>query len=337
MPVDPPIGSLKISEMTPSTDWLVDDVFPCLQDGQNLSSTRDNLLTDLHFETIALRKANSLIGLTGDEDLQGKCGIGREIAFMTQGATVFLANDSAGTAVLAAGNGLAYLESSGIGGVYVEPMSGVTLQSMAGAPLTVTDGSSSIKFDGNGEIEIDSLGGPVFFTDSTFGVDFKAPPGQGMYFTVGANDIISIDSGGTATFLPPSGKTCVLGDVATAFILVSNNAAVLGKSFQFGVATGGTWKFTYNNLNVMALVNSGSLQFTSRGTTDMTFVSTANNIAFTTNAGTVKFATLTPIQALVWLSGLVAGNWTGAPPADHVAAINRLAAAVAGLLGGTIP
>lgn len=337
MPADPPVGSLKISEMTPTSDWLVDNVFPCLESGQNLSSTREVFLTELHSNAIALRKANSQIALDANENVDIKCGIGAQTQLSTESTAAFVASDSAGTSVLPGANGVVVLENNSVGGIYVQPGPGVTVQSVAGALLSITDGSSSIKFDGASAVSIESLGGAVFFTDSSFGVDFKAPPSLGMYFTVGSNDIIQIGSDGTAAFLPPSGKTVTLGDLSTAFIIVSNNAPVLGKSFQFGVPTAGTWKFTYNNLNVMALANSGSLAFTSRGTTDLTLTSTTQNITLNTAAGTVKFNTSTPIQALVWLTGLVAANWQTSNPTDHVNAFDRLAAAVAGLLGGPIP
>lgn len=328
---------LKISELVPAILFRPDAIAPIVQDGGNYSVTRDIFLTCADGETVQLAGADAAMGVDAYGNLIANTGAGRAIVFQTDGGQCFQASASAGTVVLASGGGrLSMYESAG-DGFYIDPSAGVTVQSVAGDLLTITDTNSSIKFDGVSGFQIESLGGTVFVTDSSYGVDFAAPPGLGMYFTVGGADIIQIANDGTAAMVPPAAKTFTLGDTSTAFILVSNNAPVYGKSFQFGVVTGGTWKFTYNNQNVMALANSGSLQFTSRGTTDFTLTSTAQNISLTASAGTVKLATSTPVQALVWLNGLVAGNWTLPVPADHVAAINRLAAAVAGLLGGTIP
>ncbi len=187
----------------------------------------------------------------------------------------------------------------------------------------------------SGEFMEVACGGTNFVIDSGGDVDFllTSPSGFGIGF--GAGNITTVANTSDCVFGSAPGHNALLGLNANAQVKC-NNASIAGVwAVEIDVASTGTFALVHGVTNILTVSAvglttlscvSGQKVTITNGTAAITIGTTGQVVIADSSAGGPKitFKATTP------------GNWIGSPT-DNAVAINRIAAAVAGLLGGPIP
>jgi len=105
---------------------------------------------------------------------------------------------------------------------------------------------------------------------------------------------------------------------------------------EIAVGSGGTINWLWNFINVLSLDSSGNFTISGPGGKPFNILNQGANITIDA-AGIISVISKSNASSIVSYTPSNSADWQTSDPPDMAAAINRIAAAVAGLLGGPIP